>query len=76
MKEYEGPNGPKAVAVNQDGLPPSTRRRYRDELLKRRIQAGDIAVGPGYLYRPNEILVNTGDLDLLTPRLRMFGVAR
>jgi subtilisin family serine protease len=74
VKEYEGREGPDAVAVNQDGLPPSTRRRYRDELLKRRIQAGDIAVGPGYLYRPNEILLNAQDLELLTPRLRMFGV--
>ena len=74
MKEHEGPEGPEAVVVNQDGLPPSTRRRYRDELLKRRIQSGDIAVGPGYLYRPNEILVNAQDLDLLTARLRMFGV--
>jgi len=73
VKDTEGPEGPEAVAVNQDGLPPSTRRRYRDELLKRRIQAGDIAVGPGYLYRPHEIIVSTQDLDLLTPRLRMFG---
>ncbi|TMK40236.1 MAG: S8/S53 family peptidase [Actinobacteria bacterium] len=74
MSDYEMPEGAEPAGVNQDRLPPTTRRRYRDELLKRRIQAGEIAVGPGYLYRPNEILVNAQDLDLLTPRLRMFGV--
>src|SRR5260370_9770264 len=74
VSKYEEPEGPEPVTVNQDGLPPSTRRRRRDELLRRRVRAGDIAVGPGYLYRPNEILVNAQDLDLVIARLRMFGV--
>jgi subtilisin family serine protease len=74
VSKYEEPEGPEPVTVNQDGLPPSTRRRHRDELLRRRIRAGDIAVGPGYLYRPNEMLVNAQDLDLVIARLRMFGV--
>jgi subtilisin family serine protease len=74
VKDSEGPDNKQATGVRQDRLPPSTRRRYREELLKRRIQAGDIAAGPGYLYRPNEILVNARDFDVVTSRLGVFGV--
>ncbi|MEA2591783.1 MAG: hypothetical protein QOD62_1614 [Actinomycetota bacterium] len=73
MRYSEEPDDAERVGVKQDRLPPSIRRRYREELLRRRIAAGDIAVGPGYLYRPNEILVNAGDLDIVAARLGIFG---
>jgi subtilisin family serine protease len=64
----------RVAGVKQDRLPPPTRRRYRDELLRRRIHAGDIRLGPGYLYRPNEILVNARDFEVVSARLGIFGV--
>jgi hypothetical protein len=53
---------------------PSGRELYREELLRLRIQAGEVARGPGYLYRPGEILVATGDEELVQTRLKCFGV--
>lgn len=72
--EREEPGEPEDEGQPQGSLPPSIRRRYREELLQRRIRAGDIALGPGYLYRPDELLVNARDLELVVARLRMFDV--
>jgi hypothetical protein len=73
VKYSEQREDEEVVGVRPGDFPPSTRRRYREELLRRRIAAGEIAVGPGYLYRPNEILVNADDFGVVAARLGVFG---
>ena len=59
---------------NTPSSEPTGRDLYLEELLQLRIDAGEVKRGPGYLYRPGEILVATGDEQVVQTRLRAFGV--